>query len=262
MSAPSLEGCESCGLHIGYSLQYADHEKGPSVPALSSTALPNLLDAIDRLQLGMSTPSNKDQSSEEQQDFLESLAAKEVPRPSKTKDVYQKFVNILDARPHIRNPVPAAKPKVNPPMPLRQVYPPQTPATGNPTSFRGASLGSNWVLGKIPTEEEESKKLFPYRNPLSIKPAVPPPEVSDPIPPLPHQGSKSGEGELAIRDPNRLGGVAAGPVGNTPVDHSRRNPSSDRMSKQEASTQEMTRPIRGILCPSKLPRRDLKYSEE
>ena len=33
-SAPSLEGCESCGLHAGYSLEYADSEKGPSVPAL------------------------------------------------------------------------------------------------------------------------------------------------------------------------------------------------------------------------------------
>ena len=188
--------------------------------------------------------------------------AKEVPRSSKTKDVYQKFVNILDARPHIWNPAPAPKPKVNPPVPPRQVYPPQMLARGNPTSFPGASLGSNWVLGKIPTDEEESKKLFPYRNPLSIKLAVPPPKVSDPIPPLPHQGSKSGEGEPVIRDPNELGGVAAGPVGNTPVDHSRRNPSSDRMSKQEASIQEMMRPIRGILCPSKLPRRDLKYSEE
>ena len=262
VSAPSLKGCESCGLHIGYSLQYADHKKGPSVPALSSTALPDLLDVIDHLQLGMSTPSDKDQSSEEQQDLLESLVAKEVPRSSKTKDVYQKFVNILDAQPHIRNPAPAPKPKVNPTVPLGQVYPPQMPAMGNPTSFPGASLGSNWVPGKIPTDEEESNKLFPYRNPLSIKLTVPPPKVSDPIPPLPHQGSESGEGELAIGDPNGLGGVAAGPVRNTPVDHSRRDPSLDRMSKQEASTQEMMRPIRGILCPSKLPRRDLKYSEE
>ena len=262
VSAPSLEGCESRGLHIGYSLQYADREKGPSVPALSSTALPDLLDVINCLWLGMSTPSDEDQSSEEQQDLLESLAAKEVLRSSKTKDVYQKFVNILNARLHIWNPVPAPKPKVNPPVPLRQVYPPRTPATGNPTSFPGASLGSNWVLGRIPTDEQESKKLFSYRNPLSIKPAVPLPKVSDPIPPLPHQGSKSGEGEPAIGDPNRLGGIAAHPVRNTLVDHSRRNPSSDRMSKQEASTQEVTRPIRGILCPSKLPRRDLKYSEE
>ena len=97
VSAPSLDGCESHGLHVGYSLEYADHKKGPSVPALSSMALPNLLDAIDCLRLGMSTPSDGDQSSEEQQDLLESLAAKGVPRSSKTKDVYQKFVNILDA---------------------------------------------------------------------------------------------------------------------------------------------------------------------
>ena len=96
MSAPLLKGCESCGLHVGYSLEYADHKKGPSVPALSSTALPDLLDVIDCLRLGMSTPSDKDQSSEEQQDLLKSLAAKGVPRSSKTKDVYQKFVNILD----------------------------------------------------------------------------------------------------------------------------------------------------------------------
>ena len=96
VSAPSLKGCESCGLHVGYSLEYADHKKGPSVPALSFTALPNLLHVIDHLRLGMSTPLDEDQSSEEQQDLLESLAAKGVLRSSKTKDVYQKFVNILD----------------------------------------------------------------------------------------------------------------------------------------------------------------------
>ena len=55
-STPSPEGCESHGLHVGYSLDYANSEKGPSVPALSSTALPNLLDMIDHLQLGMLTP--------------------------------------------------------------------------------------------------------------------------------------------------------------------------------------------------------------
>ena len=186
VSAPLLESCESCGLHVGYSLEYADHKKGPSVPALSSTALPDLLDAIDHLQLGMSTPLAEDQSSEEQQDLLESLAAKGVPRSSKTKDVYQKFVNILDAQPRIRDPAPAPKPKVNPPMPPRQVDPPRMPVMGNPTSNSGASSGSNWVPGKIPTDEEEPKKLFPYRDPLFIKPAVPPPKVSDPIPPFPH----------------------------------------------------------------------------
>ena len=74
--APSLEGCESRRLHVGYSLQYADCKKGPSVPVLSSTALPDLLDAINCLRLGMSTPSDEGQSSEEQQDLLESLVVK------------------------------------------------------------------------------------------------------------------------------------------------------------------------------------------
>ena len=96
VSSPSFKGCESCGLHMGYSLQYADPGKGPSVPALSFTALPNLLDAIDHLRLGISTLSVEDQSSEEQQDLLESLAAKGVPGSSKPKDVYQGFMNILD----------------------------------------------------------------------------------------------------------------------------------------------------------------------
>ena len=147
-------------------------------------------------------------------------------------------------------------------MPPRQVDPPQMPVTGNPTSNSGASSGSNWVLGKIPTDEEEPKKLFPYRDPPFIKPAVPPPKVPDPIPPFPHQGSKSGKGEPAIGDPNGLGGIAAAPVGNTLVDHSQRDPSLDKVPKQGASTQEVMRPTRGILRPSKLPRKDLKYSEE
>ena len=96
-SAPSLDGCESCGLHAGYSLEFADSEKGQSLPTLSSTALPNLLDAIDCLWLGMSTPSDEAEPSEEQQDLLESLVVKGVPKSSKTKDVYQKFMNILNA---------------------------------------------------------------------------------------------------------------------------------------------------------------------
>ena len=262
VSAPSLKGCESHGLHVGYSLEYADHKKGPSVPPLSSTALPDLLDVIDHLWLGMSTPSDEDQSSDEQQDLLESLAAKRVPRSSKTKDVYQKFVNILNTRPRIWDPASAPKPKVNPPVPLRQVDPPWMPAMGNPTSIPGASLGSNWVPGKIPTDEEESKRLFSYRNPLSTKPAVPPPKVSDPIPPLPHQGSKSDEGEPAIRDPHGSKGIPAAPVRNALVDHSQRDPSLDKMPKQGASASEVVWPTRGILHPSKLPRRDFKYSKE
>ena len=262
VSAPSLEGCESCGLHVGYSLQYADHEKGPSVPALLSTALPDLLDVIDHLQLGMSTPSDKDQSSEEQQDLLESLVAKGVPRSSKTKDVYQKFVNILDARPCIWDPVPIPKPKGDPPVPPKQADPPLKSVVGNPATNRGASVGFNWVPGKIPTDEEEPKKSFFHRDHLHIKPAMFPPKVSVPIPPFPHQGSKSGEGELANGGPNGSRGVSAAPVKDTPVDRSQRDPSLDKMPKQEGSTPGVVGPTRGILCPSKLPRRDLKFSEE
>ena len=100
-------------------------------------------------------------------------------------------------------------------------------------------MGSNWVLGKIPTDEEESKKLFSYRNPLSIKLAVPPPKESDPIPPLPHKGSKSDEEEPVIRNPHGSRGIPVAPVGNTPVDCSQRDPSLDKMPKQGASASEV-----------------------
>ena len=193
--------------------------------------------AIDHIRLGMSTPSDEDESSEEQQDLLKSLVVRGAPRSSKTKDVYQKFVNILDARPRIRDPAPAPKPKVNPTMLPRQVNSSQTPVMGNPTTNSGALLGSNWELGKIPTDEEEPKKWFPYRDPFYTKPAVPPPKVSNPILPFPHQGSKAGKEELAIRDPSRSGGVPAVHARDTPVDHPQRDPSWDKMSKQETSSQ-------------------------
>ena len=128
---------------MGYSLEYADSQKGPSVPALSSKALPDLLDAIDQLRLGMSTPLGKDKSSEEQQDLLASLAVKEVLKSSKTKDIYQKFVSILNARPHIWDPAPVQKLRGDPPVPPGWVDPPPTPVQGNPTPNSGASSGSN-----------------------------------------------------------------------------------------------------------------------
>ena len=46
-----------------------------------------------------------------------------------------------------------------------------------------------------------------------------------------------------------------------PVDHSQGDPSLDKMPKQEASSQ-VVKPTKGILHPSKLPRRDLKYSDD
>ena len=216
------------------------------------------------LRLGMSTPLDEDEPSEEQQDLLESLALKGVPKSSKTKDVYQKFRTILNAQPCIRDPAPAAKPRDptgDPPVPPGQVDPPPTSDQGNPPPNSGASSGSNWEPGRIPMDEEEPKKLFSYRNPLYTKPSVPPPKVSDPIPPIPHNGSKAGEEEPVWGNPSGSGGVPAVHARNTPVDHSQGDPSLDKMPKQEASSQEVVKPTKGILCPSKLNRRDLKYSD-
>ena len=230
------------------------------MPALSSTALPNLLDAIDHLQLGVSTPSDEAEPSEEQQDLLELLAVKGVPKSSKTKDVYQKFMNILNAQPHIRDPAPAPKPRDlmgDPSIPPGWVDPPPTPGQGNPPPNSGASSGSNWEQGKILTDEEEPKKLFSYRNPLYNKPSVPPPKVSDPIPPIPHKESKTGEEKPVVGDPSRSGGAPPVQNGDTPVDHCQGDPSLDKVPKQEASSQEVVKPTKGTLCPSKLPRRDL-----
>ena len=190
---------------------------------------------------------------------------KGVLKSSKTKDVYHKFVSILDARPCIRDLAPTLKLRGNPPVPPGQVDPPCTPVQGNPTPNSGSPSGSSWELGKIPTDEEEPKKLFSYRNPLYIKPSVPPPKVSHlipPIPPIPHQGSKAGEREPMVSNPSGSGGIPAVHAGNTPVDHSQGDPSLDKMPKQEASSQEVAKPTKGILRPSKLPRRDLKYSDD
>ena len=262
VSAPSLEGSKSHGLHVGHSLQYADHGKGPSVPALSSTALPGLLDAIDHLRLGMSTLSDEDQSSEEQPDLLESLAAKGVPKSSKTKDAYQKFVNILDAQLRIRDLVPIQRPKGDPPVPPRQADPTPKSVVRNPSTNSEALVGFSWIPGRIPTDEEDPQRSSIHRGLLHTKPTVFPPKVSIPIPPFPPQGSKSGEGELVNRDPDGSRGVSAAPVRDTPVDSSQRNPSSNKMPKQEGSTPGVVGPTRGMLCPSKLLRKDLKYSEE
>ena len=123
-------------------------------------------------------------------------------------------------------------------------------------------MGFSWVPGRIPTDEEDPQRSSVHRGLLHTKPTVFPPKVSVPVPPFPPQGSKSGEGELANGDPNGSRGVSAAPVRDTPVDSSQRDPSSGKMPKQEGSTPGVVGPTRGILRPSKLPRKDLKYSEE
>ena len=143
------------------------------------------------------------------------------------------FLNIVDAGPCIRDLAPAPKPRGDPPVPPGQVDPPATPVLGKPAPNSGASSGSNWEPGKIPMDEERPNKLFSYRNPFYTKPSVPPPKVSNPIPPIPHPGLKAGKGELAGGDPSWSGGI--------PVDCSQGNPSLDKMPKQEASFQKVAK---------------------
>ena len=146
-------------------------------------------------------------------------------------------------------------------MPPGQVDPPPIPVQGNPPPNSGASSGSNWEPGRIPTDEEEPRKMFSYRNPLYTKPSVLPSKVSDPILPIPRKESKAGKEEPVGDDPSGSGGTLAVHAKNTPVDRSQGDPSLDKMPKQDASSQEVIKPTKGILHPSKLPRRDLKYSD-
>ena len=90
---------------------------------------------------------------------------------------------------------------------------------------------------------------------------MPPPKVSNPIPPIPHKESKTGEEKPVGGDPSRSGGAPPAHSGNTPVDHSQGDPSLDKVPKQEAPSQEVAKPTKGTLCPSKLPRRNLKYTD-
>ena len=178
-------------------------------------------------------------------------------------------MNILNAQPRVWDPAPTPGPRDpmgDPPIPPGWADPPPIPGQGNPPPNSGASSGSNWELGKIPTDEEdpkkeEPKKLFSYRNPLYTKPSVPPPKVSNPIPPIACKESKAGEEKPVGDDPSRSGDAPSVHTRDTPVDHSQGDPSLDKVPKQEASSQEVVKPTKGILHPSKLPRRDLKYSD-
>ena len=121
-------------------------------------------------------------------------------------------------------------------------------------------MGSDWEPWKIPMSEEELKKLFSYRDPLYNKPSMPPPKISDPIPPIPHRGQvASGEGSQG-GDFSGSGGVPPSPADNPPLDHSQGDPSMEKMPEQETPSQEVTKPTKNVLHPSRLPRKDLKYT--
>ena len=103
--------------------------------------------------------------------------------------------------------------------------------------------------------------MFSYRNPLYNNPSVPPLKVSDPIPPIPHKEQKPNGGEPAGGDPSGSGGAAPAQPGDVPMDHSQGDPSLGKEPKQEASSQEVAKSTKSILHPSRLPRRNLKYTD-
>ena len=45
------------------------------------------------------------------------------------------------------------------------------------------------------------------------------------------------------------------------MDHSQGDPSLEKVPEQEASSQKVAQPTRNVLHPSRLPRRDLKYTD-
>ena len=113
-------------------MEFVDEGKGPLVPALSSTTLPNLLDAINHLQLRAPPPSKEAEPPKEHNDLLDLLAVKDAPKPSNTKDIYQKFLNILEEWLSTKSLKPALEPEDptpdpnlgNPPPPPGHVDPP------------------------------------------------------------------------------------------------------------------------------------------
>ena len=261
---------------MGYSLEYADSGKGPHVPALSSTTIPNLLEVIDRLRLGVCPPPKegdplKGQQGDppkEQQDLLESLAVKNVPKPSDPKDIYQKFLNALSEQPDVQNPDPAPEPGNLTPN-LTVGDPPHSPwsgkstpapRSGRPLANPGVPAGSDWEPGKTPMSKEEPKKLFSYRNPLYNKPSVPPSKISDTILPIPCKGQAAG-GEGSQGGDLSGSGVSPSWADNPPLDHSQGDPFMEKMPEQETPSQEVAKPIKNVLHPSRLPRKDLKYTD-
>ena len=262
---------------MGYSLEYADSGKGPHVPALLSTAIPNLLEVIDCLQLSVhplpkeGDPPKGQQGDplKEHQDLLESLAVKDVPKPTDPKDIYQKFLNMLGRRSGTQNPDPTPEPgnpTPNPtvgdlPIPPGWANTPQPPGHGNPPVNLGVPAGPDWEPGKIPMSEEGLKKLFSYRNPLYNKPSAPPPKISDPILPIPHRGQAAGGEGSRGGDLSGSEGVPSSRADNPPLDHSQGDPSMEKVPEQETPSEEAAKPTKNVLHPSRLPRKDLKYTD-
>ena len=194
---------------------------------------------------------------------------KNVPKPSDPKDIYQKFLNTLGEWPNVpksRSCSGAREPDSQPNcggFTHSSLVSKSTSAsrTCGPPVNPGVPTGSDWEPGKIPTSKEELKKLFFYRNPLYNKPSVPPPKISDPILPIPHRGQVAGGEGSQGGDPGRSGGVPSSQADNPLLDHSQGDPSMEKVPEQETPSQEVAKPTRNVLHPSRLPRKDLKYTD-
>ena len=260
-SASSLEGCESQGLHVGYSLDYADSGKGSHVPALSSYIIPNLLDAIDHLQLGVCPPPKEGDPPKEQQDLLESLAVKDVPKPSDPKDIYQKFLNTLGEWLSVQNPDPALEPGNptpnltvrNPPTPPGQANTPQSPGHVGPPLIQGSPQVLTGSLGRSPLVRRDQRSCSPTEILCTTnRPCLHQKSL------IPSYPSLVGTGSRWRRITRRW------------LQWIRRSPSPSEWQSSpgslpgdlSTSSQEAAKLIRNVLCPSRLPWRDLKYMDD
>ena len=185
-ATPSLEGCRSRGLHAGYSLDFADEGKGPQMPALSSAALPNLLDAIDHFWLRAPPLCKEAEAPKEHNDLLDSLAMKDAPEPSSTKDICQKFLNILEKYQRFETHSEAGKSDSWSQLGKSA----SSPGCGEPPPAPEVSMNSDWGPGKIPMTDEDPKRVFKYKNPLYKNPFGVHPKVSIPVPTIIHNNPK------------------------------------------------------------------------
>ena len=103
--------------------------------------------------------------------------------------------------------------------------------------------------------------MFSYRNPLYNKSSAPPPKISDPILPTLHKEQKAGGEGSKGGDPSGSGGVPSFQADNPSMDHSQGDTFLEKVPDQKASSQKVAQPTRNILHPSRLSRRNLKYTD-
>ena len=147
----------------------------------------------------------------------------------------------------------------NPPLPPAHLDPPPNLGHVDPPPKPEVPMNSDWEPGKIPTIDEDPKRLFTYRNPLYNNPFALHSKVSNPIPPITRGGSRAGEGrpmEGAQEGPRE---VPPPPPGDTPMDHPKEDLPAEM--EKETSSQKVAKASKNVAHPSKTPRKALKYTD-